>query len=175
MQDIIRHGFVSTLSRPKAAGLTARSAKTCISFNTQPPEGGCRMDCPILSHRNVSTLSRPKAAVPQVAMQHLTVGFQHSAARRRLYHVSNPAWVAVLFQHSAARRRLLPLFLFRQLTTVSTLSRPKAAAWSAQDCIAQVQFQHSAARRRLFNHFSRPFFAVVSTLSRPKAADRPRW
>ena len=100
--------LVSTHSRPKAAGLhdwalithqmfqhtAARrrlgrnrdSGIRPIGFNTQPPEGGWsrarRRGCFWLS---VSTHSRPKAAgVGIKVFRHTDVGFQHTAARRRL-------------------------------------------------------------------------------------------
>ena len=100
---------VSTHSRPKAAGMVlgfgnawrglfqhtaARrrlgrnrdSGIRPIGFNTQPPEGGWsrarRRGCFWLS---VSTHSRPKAAgVGIKVFRHTDVGFQHTAARRRL-------------------------------------------------------------------------------------------
>ena len=55
--------YVSTHSRPKAAGRVGRTAKNlCFCFNTQPPEGGWR-DLYVLRYLSlVSTHSRPKAA-----------------------------------------------------------------------------------------------------------------
>ena len=83
--DLTRRGLVSTRSRPKAAA--AIPAPSClyglfqhaaarrrlffqkkmafelISFNTQPPEGGCLYRAGFFYDREVSTRSRPKAAV----------------------------------------------------------------------------------------------------------------
>ena len=60
--------FVSTHSRPKAAGWsTARANTSSPSFNTQPPEGGW-------------------AKMPILPVPHDL--FQHTAARRRLGHTS---------------------------------------------------------------------------------------
>ena len=63
--SLVRYMIVSTHSRPKAAG--ERMCPACMDgrgFNTQPPEGGCRLhayQCQTATF--VSTHSRPKAAV----------------------------------------------------------------------------------------------------------------
>ena len=124
---------VSTHSRPKAAACSPRLSVTDIeSFNTQPPEGGCRLLNCLIKVSSVSTHSRPKAAAllnqripngfvvsthsrPKAAAAHGVIFvyphlFQHTAARRRL---RPPIYVATLkrqFQHTAARRRLLPCY-----------------------------------------------------------------
>ncbi len=99
--------FVSTHSRPKAAGrdvVRRESVRRC--FNTQPPEGGWGgMENPVVSEC-VSTHSRPKAA-----------GKNPDSVRGKYR-----------FQHTAARRRLVQaVFLFLGALNVSTHSRPKAA------------------------------------------------
>ena len=101
------------------------------SFNTQPPEGGCGYACRLLSNARVSTHSRPKAAAPTISRLSKLLKFQHTAARRRLRGI---------------------LTAPGHIDRVSTHSRPKAAA-SISDtgrhlCYA---FQHTAARRRLHN------------------------
>ena len=76
---------VSTHSRPKAAGLAAETPRPPIcSFNTQPPEGGCKSVEDLARVYEVSTHSRPKAAdhAHQWFCNHFL--FQHTAARRRL-------------------------------------------------------------------------------------------
>ena len=97
---------VSTLSRPKAAANRMAAAYPYVCFNTQPPEGGCRLFAQARCSVAVSTLSRPKAAAANLYVSTSRALFQHSAARRRLRRL----WVAVccraMFQHSAARRRL---------------------------------------------------------------------
>ena len=78
--------IVSTHSRPKAAGSSFRlccSFFTC--FNTQPPEGGW---------------------VVQAVVVAVKIRFQHTAARRRLARFRRPAEKKEEFQHTAARRRL---------------------------------------------------------------------
>ena len=81
-----KDSYVSTHSRPKAAGYT-------------------RADIDRL--KEVSTHSRPKAAGLQVVKEliHYVV-FQHTAARRRLGRCADNSSCVVLFQHTAARRRL---------------------------------------------------------------------
>ena len=61
--------FVSTHSRPKAAGVSSSSPTAAASgFNTQPPEGGCFFNsCTLLAVVAVSTHSRPKAAAQLTA------------------------------------------------------------------------------------------------------------
>ena len=124
--------LVSTHSRPKAAVANGK-------------RGGLAIE--------VSTHSRPKAAAGAAGKDVMRLMFQHTAARRRL------AWGWIkrlsesLFQHTAARRRLRQLHtnrcdqqgfntqppeggcrkrLYRlSFQQVSTHSRPKAAAVSA--------------------------------------------
>ena len=97
-----------------------------------------------------------------------------------------------MFQHTAARRRLLFRLCQRLPISVSTHSRPKAAAEAHLPTLTGTPFQHTAARRRLivqrikdavdsgFNTQppeggcsstdSAPRIPTVSTHSRPKAA-----
>ena len=143
---------VSTHSRPKAAGNCTRyNSCSCVSFNTQPPEGGWS--------RQSSTAERLQ-------------GFQHTAARRRLAYIRDIIGKAVRFQHTAARRRLGRCFEPPSLLPkVSTHSRPKAAGSNFIPNVSAILFQHTAARRRLVKglHPSLPG-RYVSTHSRPKAA-----
>ena len=103
-----KNEFVSTHSRPKAAGSKRRLAGIY---------GG-----------NVSTHSRPKAAGNPFCSASFLSRFQHTAARRRLGHCWEHGDTSLLFQHTAARRRLgcFSPNLFTRFE-VSTHSRPKAA------------------------------------------------
>ena len=76
---------VSTHSRPKAAGLRHHVL--------------CKIG-------NVSTHSRPKAAGYEIKAGLPRVGFQLTAARRRLVTISRWRWASITFQLTAARRRL---------------------------------------------------------------------
>ena len=163
-------------------------------FNTQPPEGGCLRGPLLLIRLKVSTHSRPKAAATCTCLSDYFEKFQHTAARRRLrarlFQPGNQSG----FQHTAARRRLRgPALIQDGGNSVSTHSRPKAAAHAALRSGPPLPFQHTAARRRLrrlgplawlvraFQHTAarrrlRAGFVilcakcVVSTHSRPKAA-----
>ena len=83
-------------------------------------------------------------------MKCLKLWFQHTAARRRLRICQKMKSTICEFQHTAARRRLLQhCNPYRSAQSVSTHSRPKAAA---------------------VNHHYMTLRYFVSTHSRPKAA-----
>ena len=142
--------FQHTAARRRLDGL-GKFRACCVSFNTQPPEGGWWWYC--------LTQSYPKR-------------FQHTAARRRLDTFISPLLFNFLFQHTAARRRLgarvctskhgfsfqhtaarrrLDLSTGKTSTSydVSTHSRPKAAGRPRPNIRPTPKFQHTAARRRL--------------------------
>ena len=85
---IIQTAEVSTHSRPKAAGLAF-----VVKF----------------ANMIVSTHSRPKAAGTEPKPPSSDLGFQHTAARRRLAHQLTVILPHLSFQHTAARRRLVPI------------------------------------------------------------------
>ena len=63
VKDVESGQYVSTHSRPKAAGIDSRSMRClCLRFNSQPPEGGWTSRVVAMILENVSTHSRPKAA-----------------------------------------------------------------------------------------------------------------
>ena len=73
---------VSTHSRLKAAGRKiGQMTASCISFNTQPPEGGWQTADEIHVSKNVSTHSRLKAAGPT---NYLFERFQNVSTHSRL-------------------------------------------------------------------------------------------
>ena len=148
-------------------------------FNTQPPEGGCSV---IVYSLNFGcgfqhTAARRRLLNGTDASRFLEILFQHTAARRRLLinGSTNPAFMAGFntqppeggcalmskvttfvkeFQHTAARRRLLVTAgVYGDISSVSTHSRPKAAASDS------VMFATCCC--------------WVSTHSRPKAAALP--
>ena len=121
---------VSTHSRPKAAGArfgTVLSLRRC--FNTQPPEGGWMAVCFQFGNE---------------------IGFQHTAARRRLDHAYN-------FNGNHNRFNTQPPEggwvsepeVSDRTVEVSTHSRPKAAGDLLGTDNLKGVFQHTAARRRL--------------------------
>ena len=125
-----------------------------LSFNTQPPEGGCKKNglqkYIILMFQH--TTARRRLPVSGMASQPLASSFntqppeggcamlgvvrqvdglfQHTTARRRL--PTNKMYFSffVKFQHTTARRRLRsPRLSPGMLASVSTHNRPKAAAF----------------------------------------------
>ena len=143
----------------------------CACFNTQPPEGGCRVGVVGVLGWVVSTHSRPKAAASCRASD-----YRNTPCFNTQPPEGGCGW---------------PLSCTGSVT-VSTHSRPKAAELRFLNKSGSRLFQHTAARRRLqsrhgqyrvvggFNtqppeggclqsQNSLPF-AQVSTHSRPKAA-----
>ena len=81
--------------------------------------------------------------------------------------------VTALFQHSAARRRLTEAQQNISELLVSTLSRPKAAAFDKVvfifvDVVSTLSRPKAADRTNIIT----ANFFTVSTLSRPKAAEK---
>ena len=77
-----------------------------VGFNTQPPEGGWSETAISVLPEPVSTHSRPKAAGQIYSHNFEVIGFQHTAARRRLAKSKSSPSCSSQFQHTAARRRL---------------------------------------------------------------------
>ena len=103
-----------------------------------------------LSFWLVSTHSRPKAAALSIRRLQSRIGFQHTAARRRLFGFADFQFFLLKFQHTAARRRLDSLINSSAVSiNVSTHSRPKAAEAKQTSITLITSFQHTAARRRL--------------------------
>ena len=200
VQDLQAANPVSTHSRPKAAASLPKefsgskmfqhtaarrrlrqptlSTPANISFNTQPPEGGCdwltytfQID-PVSTHSRpkaaahqfhifsfrfpVSTHSRPKAAAWEVDLNFGGKWFQHTAARRRLHRAANRAAKAKEFQHTAARRRLhLPYCFKHCIIAFQHTAARRRLPIRLQSASKDFRFQHTAARRRL--HHARMF------------------
>ena len=123
--------FVSTHSRPKAAGVSSSSPTAAASgFNTQPPEGGWAGATQSRRHRLVSTHSRPKAAGIAICGGSSCLSeFQHTAARRRLLFASGFLLVRLpVSTHSRPKAAAVLGGARNPCVDVSTHSRPKAAA-----------------------------------------------
>ena len=146
-----RYARVSTHSRPKAAagddgGLGADDVG--VSTHSRPKAAA-------FAHYvrralgEVSTHSRPKAAAQVCKPRPRAHRFQHTAARRRLPMRLMTAPPPSSFNtqppeggcESEPPRPAMP--------TVSTHSRPKAAALIWRKFLRHLAFQHTAARRRL--------------------------
>ena len=130
-----------------------------FSFNTQPPEGGCRFE----TH-----------------LRQMSERFQHTAARRRLPRIARRlARCPRCFNTQPPEGGCPEDVALPNIVRVSTHSRPKAAA--DNNCVWQffsIRFQHTAARRRLRDtYIVVAQLSPVSTHSRPKAAAyvRCRW
>ena len=102
----------------------------CNSFNTQPPEGGCRGQAGlIIRMMEFQHTAARRRLHDQLSAPLKGVMFQHTAARRRLPTLLQGITVFCQFQHTAARRRLPKLGEeIHDNISVSTHSRPKAAA-----------------------------------------------
>ena len=143
---------VSTHSRPKAAGgffIAIRPSE--LGFNTQPPEGGW--------------------VYPLVCKVEL-IGFQHTAARRRLGQIQYRC--RRLFRvstHSRPKAAGVDCQRLRANYFVSTHSRPKAAGLDGF-CITgkKMVSTHSRPKAAGARHLVKKLPADVSTHSRPKAA-----
>ena len=101
--------IVSTHSRPKAAACKHRIRQDKIgSFNTQPPEGGCKCIWAIIM---------------------VSFRFQHTAARRRLQEYDRVTDQAIeVSTHSRPKAAARTYGRVKSVPAVSTHSRPKAAA-----------------------------------------------
>ena len=98
-----------------------------ISFNTQPPEGGCVTVWREVRRVTVSTHSRPKAAAMAAT---LTIA------------------ASIVSTHSRPKAAAHLTHLCNCGELVSTHSRPKAAAPRFFSFQGNDMFQHTAARRR---------------------------
>ena len=141
--------FQHTAARRRLPPTSARW-RIIVSFNTQPPEGGCAFYQLLRSSHHVSTHSRPKAAA---TMQHSVYCCFRVSTHSR--------------PKAAANRHASP-FLH---TTVSTHSRPKAAAAAQPRYALRIPCFNTQPPEGGCNQF---FYQIpvfkVSTHSRPKAA-----
>ena len=147
--------LVSTHSRPKAAAVPACKGKgSYLSFNTQPPEGGCFALCCSLKRKRGFNTQPPEGGCRQVFknLRRSAVSTHSRPKAAGLLFVQSLNFT--LFQHTAARRRLTNYTChFGQIILVSTHSRPKAAGVCGRSPLRGC---------------------LVSTHSRPKAAETGR-
>ena len=122
--------FQHTAARRRLLFLTGSKSLRVVSFNTQPPEGGCQeREAVIEQQQRFNTQPPEGGCIFDWEQEPDGKEFQHTAARRRLLgngdETSGDGW----FQHTAARRRLQNAPTRRANNhKVSTHSRPKAAA-----------------------------------------------
>ena len=141
--------FVSTHSRPKAAGAAAAARQPAVSVSThsRPKAAGAqpgtwRIDMAVSTH------SRPKAAgVAYAVRKHLRHWFQHTAARRRLgFGLSSFSTISSVSTHS---RPKAAGGVFTVLLAIknSFNTQPPEGGWGMDKglCLDFVEFQHTAA------------------------------
>ena len=171
---MLRLVIVSTHSRPKATGPTARQCfRKVVSFQHTAARRRLRhadhletsaflfqhtaarrrlvwlSSCGVLPTQ-VSTHSRPKATGVQPVKHSANAGFQHTAARRRLFRrPSLPIANCVVSTHSRPKATACYHCAHADFKSVSTHSRPKATDVFFRYAIIIGKFQHTAARRRL--------------------------
>ena len=128
-----------------------KSQSRVSSFNTQPPEGGWVATLRLWKIQAVSTHSRPKAAGLNHRISRWDIGFQHTAARRRLGSQELINKIASgVSTHSRPKAAGNAIKERAANIHVSTHSRPKAAGAVVVQAVKAVdEFQHTAARRRL--------------------------
>ena len=147
-----RGGCVSTHSRPKAAAAMGLTTILVIaSFNTQPPEGGCMLECASIASVMCFNTQPPEGGCRQLVhcAMRLTQ-FQHTAARRRLRYVCIGLGFIQVFQHTAARRRLQTQASRRSPISRFNTQPPEGGCVRISiKSVSFVKFQHTAARRRL--------------------------
>ena len=123
-----RINFVSTRSRPKAAG---------------------RPEVAVNIRRVVSTRSRPKAAEVTGVAAVLAWMFQHAAARRRLADLPKSTLPTIRFNTQPPEGGWSPLF-WRCACLRCFNTQPPEGGWQHRHRrLILHQFQHAAARRRL--------------------------
>ena len=169
---------ISFNSQPPEGGCVRTVAKTArtMRFNSQPPEGGCWSWCVRACVRSAFQFTAARRRLRLHAKQKARHSkFQFTAARRRLHLPPNHITGPPMFQFTAARRRLPAKYQrWKSKNMVSIHSRPKAAA-SGDRCSAWPSGVsiHSrpkaAARVAPAKHRGT---GQVSIHSRPKAAAR---
>ena len=146
--------MVSTHSRPKAAAKCAIIlSKEQASFNTQPPEGGCKFGSTAANKSNGFNTQPPEGgcvALPNVTFGHWGFNTQppEGGCNLTLLLFSH----GQMFQHTAARRRLQILGI--QRTTLNSFNTQPPEGGCLDDKFKEIDKQ------------------FVSTHSRPKAAAR---
>ena len=145
--------YVSTHSRPKAAGLASIwNFSTIDCFNTQPPEGGWGAGIYALPYFCGFNTQPPEGGW---FIRCVSVG------------------AIGLFQHTAARRRLAGGAIRRVDAGNGFNTQPPEGGWGCEPMVVSkaTGFQHTAARRRLEEKLTELAASItVSTHSRPKAA-----
>ena len=165
--------FVSTHSRPKAAGLISLIIvyPVRVSTHSRPKAAGTAYQRQQTQVQFQHTAARRRLVRFAIMLASVSM-FQHTAARRRLDNADFTTALNTLFQHTAARRRLgCSTYLISIPFLVSTHSRPKAAGPSWAWCNACFLCFNTQPPEGGWGVRMRYFWDYcVSTHSRPKAA-----
>ena len=157
MEIILIRQWVSTHSRPKAAGLTGLLLLwRHYRFNTPPPEGGWQGKT--------------------VHFQSYEM-FQHTAARRRLGFDFCRVVLDTVFQHTAARRRLAPITRPIRSMACCFNTQPPEGGWAIIKASARLGLGFNTQPPEggwALSIVSDNKEITVSTHSRPKAAGQYR-
>ena len=146
----------------------------CVGFNTQPPEGGCLKRVYIKPPLDGFNTQPPEGGCPMITTYLLNV-FSFNTQPPEGGCISLVVLIPLspkVSTHSRPKAAAVAEETKTRIEKVSTHSRPKAAASDRIRRLAiACSFQHTAARRRLrtikFNVYHNH---LVSTHSRPKAA-----
>ena len=144
---------VSTHSRPKAAGLWQenKAAILVVSTHSRPKAAG-QQQCTTYPLTWVSTHSRPKAAGTEI-VKLLKGGkvFQHTAARRRLGHLPDPGRALCARFNTQPPEGGWTAAKYRLMSHGCFNTQPPEGGWAPNQKTpkGQKMFQHTAARRRL--------------------------
>ena len=171
--DLDDHAFQHTAARRRLAlKLFLRIAFFFVSTHSRPKAAGAHTYAE-LPHGHVSTHSRPKAAGMADGMGNL-IGWVSTHSRPKAAGFGLPTGLMKLDVSTHSRPKAAgKTLLFGVLTLVCFNTQPPEGGWTAK-CSAKrsrTKFQHTAARRRLesFQNLYLINFSV-STHSRPKAA-----
>ena len=171
----LRCSMVSTHSHPKVAALRP-ICRACnvMSFNTQPPEGGCNGYKTKYKNEFVSTHSHPKvAAVVSGCQFKSSHSFNTQPPEGGCYNQAADTKAMFLFQHTATRRWLPCVNTNRKfIGIVSTHSHPKVAARiEEQNKLLLESFNTQPPEGGCPNHNKTSSgYRGVSTHSHPKVA-----
>ena len=160
-----------------AAILLIIAFRVGLSFNTQPPEGGCDFTIFSLSRCNVSTHSHPKvAANTNTKIKYSILMFQHTATRRWLQsNALTPDYIGE-FQHTATRRWLqCAIILSKEQASFNT--QPPEGGCNGKHKTNEVKngFNTQPPEGGCQGSLSMAKVRIVSTHSHPKVAAWSRY
>ena len=135
--------FQHTAARRRLGENILRFINDYDCFNTQPPEGGWGRHQPTFpSVGHVSTHSRPKAAGLKFPLFFpYTDCFNTQPPEGGWTTVSSADWAGLGFQHTAARRRLERLRLPARRSFLSFNTQPPEGGWGLSQKPCSIRFR----------------------------------